>query len=164
MALGPTIAQENCNSPTYPQSHPLSDRGHNAPQVRETESNIIRSDEGQAHAIPPEYETTQSLNIVPLSSDYPPHAWQPSRDEGNCSDAPNNLSQNDLRQTLHQQPQMTSRKRAPKAPTMTAKRWKPCEARIKELYVHHGKSLRELREIVNKEFSLDAKLVFPNMY
>jgi hypothetical protein len=40
---------------------------------------------------------------------------------------------------------------------MSAKRWKPYESRIQQLYVQEGKSLEELREIVNKEFGLTAK-------
>jgi hypothetical protein len=53
--------------------------------------------------------------------------------------------------------QSSARKRAQKAPTMSAKRWKPYESRIQQLYVQEGKSLEELREIVNKEFGLTAK-------
>jgi hypothetical protein len=49
-----------------------------------------------------------------------------------------------------------TRKRAPKAQTMSAKSWRPCEGRLKQLYVHDGKSIRELRETVNKEFGFTA--------
>jgi hypothetical protein len=52
--------------------------------------------------------------------------------------------------------QSSTRKQAPKAPTMSAEKWKPSESRIKQLYVYKDKSIRELREIVNKEFGLEA--------
>jgi hypothetical protein len=52
--------------------------------------------------------------------------------------------------------QFLIRKRAPKAPTISAKNWKPCENRIKELYVHDNKYMEEVREIINKEFGLTA--------
>ena len=48
-------------------------------------------------------------------------------------------------------------KRGPKAPTMTAKKWEPSETRIRELWVHQEKSIRELREMVNEEFGFAAK-------
>jgi hypothetical protein len=58
-----------------------------------------------------------------------------------------------------QQPQSQSlpRKRTPKVPTISAKKWIPCESRMKEVYVHDRKSIEELREIINKEFGLTAK-------
>lgn len=54
----------------------------------------------------------------------------------------------------HQSP---TRKRALKASTMSAEKWKPSESRIKQLYVYEDKSIKELREIVNKEFGFEAK-------
>jgi hypothetical protein len=57
----------------------------------------------------------------------------------------------------HKVSQSSVRKRAPKAPTMSANSWRPCESRIQELYVHEGKSLEELRDIVNREFGIRAK-------
>ena len=53
--------------------------------------------------------------------------------------------------------QSSARKRAPKAPTISANTWKPCESRIQQLYVQEGKSLEELRETVNREFGITAK-------
>jgi hypothetical protein len=55
-----------------------------------------------------------------------------------------------------QQSQFLNRKRAPKAPSISAKNWKPCENRIKELYVRDSKYMEEVREIINKEFGLMA--------
>jgi len=49
-----------------------------------------------------------------------------------------------------------ARKRAPKASTMSAKKWEPCENRLRQLYVNERKSIEEVREIVNKEFRLSA--------
>ncbi|KAE8452639.1 hypothetical protein EG329_013898 [Mollisiaceae sp. DMI_Dod_QoI] len=58
-----------------------------------------------------------------------------------------------------QQPsQYVTRKRAPKAPTMSAKKWKPHEDRIRQFYVKEGKSIEELREIMNKELGIAATL------
>jgi Clr5 domain len=53
--------------------------------------------------------------------------------------------------------QPSAQKRARKVPTISADSWKPYESRIQQLYVQEGKSLEELREIVNKEFRLTAK-------
>ncbi|ERF72537.1 hypothetical protein EPUS_02818 [Endocarpon pusillum Z07020] len=39
---------------------------------------------------------------------------------------------------------------------MSAKKWKPSESRIKQLYVVEEKSIKQLREIINKEFGLIA--------
>lgn len=56
-----------------------------------------------------------------------------------------------------QQPsQLVIRRRAPKAPIMSAKKWKPHENRIRQLYVKEGKSIEELREIMNKELGIAA--------
>lgn len=69
----------------------------------------------------------------------------------------NNLSAPGLLQDLPQLSSSSARKRAPKAPTMSAKRWRPAEDRIKELYVHEDKSIKQLRDIVNGEFDFEAK-------
>lgn len=53
-------------------------------------------------------------------------------------------------------PRSSTRKRAQKAPTMSAEKWKPSESRIRQLYVYNDKSIKELREIVNKQFGLKA--------
>ena len=170
MALGPTLAQSNSSFPAYSQSHPSSDIQDSVLRASETEVNAVTFDKGPSHAMPPDHSTNQSSfiyarsNPPPLSLDRPTHTSPPVGDERTNLHAPNTLSPYNSPQTLHQQPQMTTKKRAPKAPTMTAKRWKPCEARIKELYVRQGKSLKELREIINKEFGLAAKLVIPYLH
>jgi hypothetical protein len=48
------------------------------------------------------------------------------------------------------------KKRAPKAPTMFAKDWKPYEFRIRELRIEEKKSDKEVQDIVNKEYGLKA--------
>jgi len=56
-----------------------------------------------------------------------------------------------------QQPaESLTRKRAPKAPTLSAKIWKPHMDRMKQLYVSEGKTIHELREIMNKELGITA--------
>jgi hypothetical protein len=56
-----------------------------------------------------------------------------------------------------QQPsQFVFQKRAPKAPTMSAKNWKPHKNRIRQLYVSEGKSIKKLHEIMNKELGITA--------
>lgn len=56
-----------------------------------------------------------------------------------------------------QQPaQILTRKRAPKAPTMSAKTWEPHKDRIRQLYVTERKSIEELREMMNKELGITA--------
>lgn len=52
--------------------------------------------------------------------------------------------------------QSSLRKRAAKAATISAEKWKPHYDRIKQLYVREGKSVEELRRIMNEELSLDA--------
>ncbi|KAL9618251.1 MAG: hypothetical protein Q9160_007021 [Pyrenula sp. 1 TL-2023] len=49
-----------------------------------------------------------------------------------------------------------TRKRAKKAPTMSAKKWRPAESMIRQLYLHDEKSIKELRDIVNEKFELVA--------
>lgn len=49
-----------------------------------------------------------------------------------------------------------NRKRAPKAPTMTAESWKPLEPRIRQLFADQGVSYKKLRAVVNEEFGLSA--------
>jgi hypothetical protein len=53
--------------------------------------------------------------------------------------------------------QPITQKRASKTPTMSAKKWKPSEARIRQLYVCDNKPINELREIINNEFGFMAK-------
>lgn len=53
-------------------------------------------------------------------------------------------------------PRYSAGKRAPKAPTLNAKRWKPYEGRIEQLYVRDGKSIGEVREIINREAGFTA--------
>jgi hypothetical protein len=50
--------------------------------------------------------------------------------------------------------QTSSRKRRPKAPTISAKTWTPHKDRFRQLYVNEGKSLEDLREIVNRELGI----------
>jgi len=52
--------------------------------------------------------------------------------------------------------QFVTRKRAQKAPTMPAENWEPHKDRIKKLYVSEGKSIEELRGIMNKELEISA--------
>ena len=49
------------------------------------------------------------------------------------------------------------RTRNKKASTMSAKKWKPAENRIKELWVDEEKTVDELRDLVNSEFGFTAK-------
>lgn len=50
-------------------------------------------------------------------------------------------------------------KRAPKAMTMSAKKWAPCKNRIQQLYVAEHRPLKYVRETVNREFALSATWV-----
>jgi len=63
-----------------------------------------------------------------------------------------------LNQPLNQQQPAESltRKRAPKAPTLSAKIWEPHKDRMKQLYVSEGKTIHELHEIMNKELGIIA--------
>lgn len=49
------------------------------------------------------------------------------------------------------------RKRARKAPTMSEQKWEPALDRIRQLYVIEEKKILEVRDIINEEFSFDAK-------
>jgi hypothetical protein len=49
-----------------------------------------------------------------------------------------------------------AKKRAPKAPTMDAKKWAPGEIRIRQLFVDDELPYNELRNIVNEEFGFSA--------
>lgn len=52
--------------------------------------------------------------------------------------------------------QPPARKRAPKASTMSAKKWKHAEGRIRQLFVDEESSIRDLMDTVNKEFGFTA--------
>jgi hypothetical protein len=63
--------------------------------------------------------------------------------------------------TSNRMPQLRSmnlppRKRAPKAPTMSAKKWKPAEDRIRQLFLEGGSTYKELTDTVNREFGFTA--------
>ncbi|KAH8654630.1 hypothetical protein BGZ60DRAFT_343054, partial [Tricladium varicosporioides] len=49
-----------------------------------------------------------------------------------------------------QKSQLSTRKRALKAATISATNWKPHEGRIRQLYVTEKKTIEELRDIMNK--------------
>lgn len=68
----------------------------------------------------------------------------------------NNLSMANASQFPLQTIRSSTRKRAPKAPTISAEKWRPCENRMKQLYVSGDQSIKELREIIFKEFGLMA--------
>jgi hypothetical protein len=71
--------------------------------------------------------------------------------------AQNDLSTNNSSDGPLQTVQPIPQKRAPKAPTMSARKWKPSEARIRQLYVRDNKPINEVREIINNEFGFMAK-------
>ncbi len=48
------------------------------------------------------------------------------------------------------------RKRAPKAPTMSAKKWAPAEERIRQLFLEEGSTYKDLTDTVNEEFGFTA--------
>jgi hypothetical protein len=52
--------------------------------------------------------------------------------------------------------QATPPKRGRKAATMSDQRWEPATGRIRQLYVVDGKSIKEVRKIINAEFRFDA--------
>lgn len=49
-----------------------------------------------------------------------------------------------------------ARKRKPKAPTMSAKTWKPAENRIRQLFVDQQLPYKEMMQVVNNEFGFYA--------
>jgi len=71
--------------------------------------------------------------------------------------AQNDLSTNSPSDSPLQTVQPITQKRAPKAPTMSAKKWEPSEVRIRQLYVCDNRPINEVREIVNNEFGFMAK-------
>ncbi len=52
--------------------------------------------------------------------------------------------------------QPAPRKRAPKASTMSAKKWEPAESRIRQLFLDEERSYKEVMDIVNQEFGFTA--------
>jgi hypothetical protein len=58
--------------------------------------------------------------------------------------------------TRKQTPQNPTRKRRPKAQTISAKTWAPHEDRFRQLYINEGKSIGDLREIMNRELGITA--------
>ncbi|KAF4629078.1 hypothetical protein G7Y89_g9078 [Cudoniella acicularis] len=106
----------------------------------------------------PKAPPNSSLNHNLAQSSNTTLGWSPHRHDSAIS---RNLIQQPAQMAnlpLSQQysSQSSIRKRAPKAPTMTAEIWKPCEPRIKQLYADEGRSYKELGEVINKEFGLTA--------
>ena len=52
--------------------------------------------------------------------------------------------------------QPATRKRAPKASTMSAKKWEPAESRIRQLFLNEERNYKEVMDIVNQEFGFTA--------
>jgi hypothetical protein len=125
-----------------------------------SDDTVIFAMEGQHPLLPPQgsfepHASHVSGSLIPCGFT-PPQDWPLSQPGYIHFQAKNNLLVNDLAQSQQQSSQSLTRKRAPKAQTMSAKSWRPCEGRLKQLYVHDGKSIRELRETVNKEFGFTA--------
>ncbi|EPE24439.1 Ankyrin repeat-containing protein [Glarea lozoyensis ATCC 20868] len=51
-----------------------------------------------------------------------------------------------------------TQKRAPKAPTISAKKWELHRDRIRQLYVTQKKTIKEVRDVMNKELGLPATI------
>jgi hypothetical protein len=51
---------------------------------------------------------------------------------------------------------LAARKRAPKAPTMSVKKWEPAEGRIRQLFVDEERTYEDVMDTVNKEFGFTA--------
>jgi hypothetical protein len=83
--------------------------------------------------------------------------WHPDWTTGGPFQGQQNLPADNPPSSSRKVSRSSARKRAPKAPTMSANTWKPCESRIQQLYVQEGKSLEELCETVNREFGITAK-------
>jgi hypothetical protein len=58
--------------------------------------------------------------------------------------------------TRKKTPQNPTRKRRPKAQTISAKTWAPHKDRFRQLYIDEGKSIGDLREIMNRELGITA--------
>jgi hypothetical protein len=86
----------------------------------------------------------------------PAQKWPPAWTTDGPFQGQQTLPMDNPPSSSHKVSQSSSRKRAPKAPTMSADSWRPSEGRIQQLYVREGKSLEELREIVNREFGITA--------
>jgi len=115
----------------------------------------------EPHAISPPEMSLRCPTIYVNSSFMPPdhtsvHNFTSFQQNNVSSQSQNALPV--LDQPFHrQQPaQILTRKRAPKAATMSAKKWKPHKNRIRQLYVSDSKSIEELGEIMNKELGITA--------
>jgi hypothetical protein len=86
----------------------------------------------------------------------PTHNFSSFRQNDVFSQSQNALPVLDQPFNQQQPAQILTRKRAPKAPTMSAKDWKPHKNRVRQLYVSQGKSIEELREIMNRELGITA--------
>lgn len=65
----------------------------------------------------------------------------------------------ELANSQRQTSQLSTRKRAPKAATISATNWKPHEGRIRQLYVTEKKTIEEMRDIMNKDLGMEATYV-----
>lgn len=144
---------------TQPQSQLILSESSHISNV--SFDNIMVPAVGELHAMFPQQRVIEppiwhvNDDVMPpipgLVQDFPS-----IRQNNDIFQAQNDLLVNHPLQSKQQSSPSSARKRAPKAPAMSTTKWKPCENRIKQLYVHEGKSIKELREIINEEFGLKA--------
>ncbi len=146
VSFGPASLYSTGGQPRDPQGFTMHARGTlddtmavtGASQRKQLESSILHLDDSLTPS-----EARLARDSVSIR-----HKFSMTKDDLPVKNVP---------ESQQQQSQSLPRKRTPKVPTISAKKWVPCESRMKELYVHDRKSIEELREIINKEFGLTAK-------
>ncbi|KAH6671098.1 hypothetical protein B0J14DRAFT_595317 [Halenospora varia] len=115
----------------------------------------------EPHAIFPLETSLQCPTTYVNGSIMPPdqasvHNFSSFRQNNVSSQSQNALPVLDQSFNRQRPAQCLTRKRTVKAPTMSAENWKPHKNRIRQLYVSEGKSIEELREIMNKDLGITA--------
>lgn len=111
--------------------------------------------------------TEGGLDMTMLSSGLQQSTFRPSIAPQTCSPAMNTVCSeqgpSSFMVPTDNQPQhpsgvvhLAARKRAPKAPTMSVKKWEPAKGRIRQLFVDEERTYKNVMDTVNKEFGFTA--------
>ena len=84
-------------------------------------------------------------------------ALEPFQQPETILQSQHSLSDQNFPSSQYNTNQTTADNRTPKNTTVPAKKWKPAESRIRQLYVHEGLSIDDLRKVINEEFGFNAK-------
>ena len=148
---GTSTSSSSCTSFSLPQ-HPSTSRKGSLDYTTDS-AKPFAGLSAQISPKPVMSQINDSIISPRLISD---QSWLPFVPSNPLAQARENLLMTNRQQIQLQLDPSKHRKRAPKAKRMSQERWEPSKNRIKQLYVIEGKNLKELQEIINKEFGFAA--------